>query len=502
MDMNSQISSGNLNRHDELTGLLLGAGASYDLGMPLVKELTHDLKSWLTPEKLYSLNQHWRSGGPGFDYPDDVIENFASVLDREDMHYENILGYLQMQSQRHSGVAQSYNGLYQFLSGIIYALLQERHLRDVDYIERNVRYLDGIKSLADENAPLWIFSLNHDLIIECFAADVGIPIKSGFTEETFRLPRRRPCGTLVGHLEAEVLAEGVLKKRGLPFFNKGQTGLNLLKIHGSLDVFTFRDGRDVLKLLPDGEGIQGVLSSLRIANQELRYVEPGWPGRVITAPNEIIYADESGEMQFLRRSLLAGAYKFDPRHSQVIPNEMLNYFKTNLNYLTTLVCIGYGFGDHHINQVIRDWLEFRCERHLTIVDPRARQIPNEFLHFAPQVDIVPSECTDYLDQLGGIVRKPIEHAVRRFSAWKREKRAETDDTFRKFVQDERNRYVERAVEWAKKLPMRDGDIDLEALNATVEELSRAMIAEVVIPSPAEVIEKFLEEERTRRESHR
>ena len=258
----------NSNPQNDLTGLLLGAGASYDLGMPLLWELTHELKSWLTPEKLRNLNLHWRSGGPGFDFPDAVIEDFASVLERQDMHYENLLGYLQVQSQRHSGPAQSYNGLYTFLSDIIYALLQERHLLNVDYIERNIRYLDGINSLAEENAPLWIFSLNYDLIIECFAADVGIPVKSGFTEETIRLPRRSPRGTMVGHLAAEVLSEDVLKKRGLPVFNTGQTGINLLKIHGSLDVFTFRDGKDVLKLLPDGEGIQGVLSSLSIANHD------------------------------------------------------------------------------------------------------------------------------------------------------------------------------------------------------------------------------------------
>ena len=73
-----------------------------------------------------------------------------------------------------------------------------------------------------------------------------------------------------------------------------------------------------------------------------------------------------------------------------------------MNYLTTLVCIGYGFGDHHINQVIRDWLEFSSERNLTIVDPKATHIPNGLLHLAPQVDLVASDCTDYLDQVGGM----------------------------------------------------------------------------------------------------
>ncbi len=409
------------------------------------------------------------------------------------MHYESILGFLQVQSQRRSDEVQSYSGLYMFLSDIIYALLQERHLLNVEYIERTVRYLDGIKSLVEDNAPLWIFSLNHDLISECFAADVGVPIRSGFTEETIRLPRRSPNGAVVGHLMAEVLPEHVLKKEGLLFLNKGQTGINLLKIHGSLDVFTFRDGKDVLKLLPDGEGIRGVLSSLRIANQELRYAEPGWPDGVTTR-NEIMYGDESGEMQFLRRSLLAGAYKFDPRHSQVIPNELLAYFRTNLNYLTTLVCIGYAFGDQHINQVIREWLEFSSERHLTIVDPNDNQVPNQFLHVAPQVELAVSDCTDYLDQVGGIAREPIEHAARRFGTWKRDKGPDADAMFGRFVQEELNQYVEKAVAWAKQLPMRDGDVDMEAVGTTIEELRTAMIAEVAVPSAPEVIEKFLRQQ--------
>ena len=407
------------------------------------------------------------------------------------MHYENILGFLQVQGQRRPGAVQSYNGLYMFLSDIIYALLRERHLRNVEYIERTVRYLDGIKSLVEDNAPLWIFSLNHDLIIECFAVDVGIPIKSGFSEETIRLPRRSLNGTVIGYLKAEVISENVLKKQGLPFLNNGQTGINLLKIHGSLDVFTFRDGREILKLLPHGEGIQGVLSSLRIANHELRYVEPGWPSGVTTR-NEIMYADESGEMQFLRRSLLAGAYKFDPRHNQVIPNELLSYFRTYLNYLTTLVCIGYGFGDQHINQVIREWLEFSGERHLTIVDPNASGVPNQFLHVAPQVELVKSDCTDYLDQVGGIARIPIEQAERQFGTWRREKGPEADAMFNSFVQEELNHYIEKVVEWARKLPMRDGDVDMEALGKTIEKLRTAMITEVAIPSPPEVIEKFLQ----------
>ncbi len=409
------------------------------------------------------------------------------------MHYENLLGFLQMQDQRPSDDVQSYNRLYMFLSDIIYFLLQERHLRNVQYIERTVGYLDGIRYLVKANNPLWIFSLNHDLIIECFAADAGIPIKSGFTEETISLPRRRPDGTVIGYLKAEVLPAHVLKYQELLYLNQGQTGINLLKIHGSLDMFTFRDGRDVLKLLPYGEGLRGVLSSLRLANRDLRYVAPGWPDKVRVS-NEIAYADESGEMQFLRRSLLAGAYKFDPHHSQVIPNEFLSHFRRNLNSLTALLCIGYGFGDQHINQVIREWLEFSNDHYLTIVDPNRPQIPDEIRHLAPQVKMVLKDCTDYLDKIGGITRQPIDHVARRFGAWRRGRGSEADAMLREFIQEETNLHIGAAVEWAKKLPMRDGGVDMVAMDMTVEELSRAMTAEITVLSPAEVLGKFLEEQ--------
>ena len=49
---------------NNLTGVLLGAGASYDLGMPLLWELTHEIKSWLTSEKLRTGNS---TGGCSFE---------------------------------------------------------------------------------------------------------------------------------------------------------------------------------------------------------------------------------------------------------------------------------------------------------------------------------------------------------------------------------------------------------------------------------------------------
>jgi hypothetical protein len=57
----------------QLTGLFLGAGASYEAGLPLVWELTDEFKKWLTPEKLREFNQGWRIQGGGGDRAYDCV---------------------------------------------------------------------------------------------------------------------------------------------------------------------------------------------------------------------------------------------------------------------------------------------------------------------------------------------------------------------------------------------------------------------------------------------
>ena len=178
----------------------------------------------------------------------------------------------------------------------------------------------------------------------------------------------------------------------MPFFAHGVRGVNLLKIHGALDIFTFRDGKDLLKLLPVENDIDGPLEALRSANQELVYR----PDEPIRATNEIAYADQTGELQFLRRSLLAGAFKFNSRRTQVLPTQLLQHFRSYINYVSKLVCIGYAFSDEHINRIMREWLEFDRGRRLEIVDPSVTVVPDPFLHIASQVTLQKYATTDYL----------------------------------------------------------------------------------------------------------
>jgi hypothetical protein len=378
-----------------LTGLFLGAGASRDLAMPLVWDLTKDLKSFLTPSKLQSLNAFGKAKGFGF--ADKEISTLEKLLGMPGLHYEAILGHLEVQFRRAGPLQQpNYYGLYSWLAEVVYTLLYHCHIRNVAFIEANLHRLVGILDFIKANAPLWVFSLNHDLIIECFAAQYGIPLNCGFSNVMTTFPRREKNGTKIGDLTAETISIQQVEN-GMPFWPSGQAGINLLKIHGSLDVFSFRDGEYLARLIPQTNTVSELIGSLRAANEELIYVDPNRADPVRTY-NEITFADDAGVMQFLRRTLLSGAFKFDNRFSQVLPNSFLVQFKTHLNHVTRLLCIGYGFGDIHINQALRDWLESRADRQLEIVAPNCSQsgVPSCILHLSTQVTLTNSTASDFL----------------------------------------------------------------------------------------------------------
>jgi hypothetical protein len=459
-----------------LTGLFLGAGASYEASMPLVWGLTSEIKNWLSPEKLRALNEGWRTQGTGF--PDAVIEDLVTVLQMQHLHYESILGYLETQARRHNDNRQHYHGIYSWMVELVYQLLYYRQVNNDGPLTRQLDFYEGIRGLSETNNPLWIFSLNHDLIIEAIAAKFSIPINCGFSQEIIKLPRRDKHGKKIGELRAEVLKMEELEQGAMHFSSVPAKSINLLKIHGALDVFTFNDGKDLLKLIPNETGFESVTSTLRAANEELVYIDPLMAGGKVRAVNEIAYADDRGEMQFLRRTLLAGAHKFDGSRQQVLPESLLEHFRRNINFVEKLVCIGYGFGDIHINQVIRGWLELSAKRSLEIVSPQVKEVPSFLLHVAPQVLLVESGATDYLDTVAGIKRSRLDELEKRLMAISRSLGKERADAaladFRR--QDEE----ERKAAYAKKIqtiPMKDGQPDFSGLGAP-DELGKRWAEEI------------------------
>lgn len=376
------------------TALFLGAGASYEFDMPLVCDLTTHIKKWLTPEKLRWFNSHARRTNHG--HPDEVVDTLIQLLKHPELHYESILGHLELQYIRHGGhgVGQSYRGMYEWLINIVYLILYRRHVKRLWPIAAEARFFDGIVGLADQNRPLWVFSLNHDVLIECIASEFDIPVESGFPGE-IKLPTRDRHGRQIGELVANTINGDEFDSLKMRFLRSGAYGINLLKIHGALDIFAFRDGKDLLKLRPVAKGASGVIESLRMANDELLYVDSSAPSGRVHVTNEIVYADASGEMQFLQRSLLSGAFKFNDRYRQVIPKKMLDYLRRYLRSVNNLIVVGCGLGDAHINNVLREWLEASKDHTIEIVGPGVRRIPLFILHLAPQVVLHDATASDF-----------------------------------------------------------------------------------------------------------
>ena len=174
-----------------LTGLFLGAGASYEAGMPLVWDLTAEIKNWLTAEKLRSLNAGWRAQGGG--YADQVINDHVSMLEQPTIHYEAMLGYLEVQFRRQRTLSREYHGLYSWLVELVSHLLYYRQVSNSTFLGRSLPFYDGFRALAAANTPLWVFSLNHDVMVEMIAARLSIPhrIQRPSPRRQALLPARR-----------------------------------------------------------------------------------------------------------------------------------------------------------------------------------------------------------------------------------------------------------------------------------------------------------------------
>jgi hypothetical protein len=122
-------------------------------------------------------------------------------------------------------------------------MLYYRQTNNNIFLGSNIPRFDGIRALVKESVPLWVFSLNHDVIVETIAARLSIPLHTGFGTTTLCLPRRNAAGLKIGELRAETLSQDQLDNGAMFYPNPPQSGIYLMKIHGALDLFTFNAAR-------------------------------------------------------------------------------------------------------------------------------------------------------------------------------------------------------------------------------------------------------------------
>lgn len=374
-------------------GMFLGAGASYDFGFPLVWHLTKEIRDWLTPDKLSELNNSWKKQGGGM--LDETIEITSALLTNSDLHYEQMIGALEVETSRIRGnnlLYQNMHHMRSWLVELVSILLVERQCKNDVYISKTLELYKRFKDFVDVDYPFWIFTTNHDLNIEILATHFGINYKTGLYDRELSFPLIDNNQKSFDRIKFYEFDVEKFNTEPMNFMNNiNDRGINIFKLHGSLDIFLYSDNKKYIKInFGDCKNYNQVISRLRDVNQRLEF------SPTVKCTNEIVFADDQGVMQFLRRSVLTGMHKFEDANGQNIPKEILPLFKSHINFVNELYVIGYGFGDIHINYVLRKWISFSADRKMIIVNPNMKTLPDEFKIYVGQIEIIQENFLQFL----------------------------------------------------------------------------------------------------------
>jgi len=368
--------------------------------MPLRADLNAEILAWLSPPSLRKLNDTWRTRG--FGHPAEVIEDVVRFLSDEEFDYEAVLAHLEARylDDARPGFAAAYHALYAWLAQIVYQMLYKRQVERRNSYREGLQYFEGIMPLVRQHRPLWIFSLNHDVLVECIAALFGIEINCGFSQKTIALPCRNAEGAVIATLTAEVLTDAEMASGTLPFCKPGWPGINLLKLHGALDMFVLGQSRDLIRLRPDDETFDAIIDALQIANEGL--LEATLLARLVpdalAVTNQVPYLDANDQPQFLGRTLRASADHLTDPFPQLMHRRRLEYFRGSLSHVDRLVAIGYSMRDVEVNEIVGEWLEASGQRRLEIVLPGIAQLPPFLQPLVGQVELTPASATTYLER--------------------------------------------------------------------------------------------------------
>lgn len=360
-------------------GLLLGAGFSYDLGMPLASELTETFLAPFNERSIAKLSsQLIQQQPPHEERPinkravTSALEMILAYKRSGGLNYEALLADLQIlkgfptpsQSDR-----DSYHHVFCICYGIIRHILSlyQQASYEVVYLD-NRKWFTQLENLFSEQET-WVFTLNHDLYTECLALDFGIPITYGDTGK-IRFP--------VSNLDLKKLIEFGTTKRGQlasweERFYQNQRGINLVKLHGGLGELLYQDGSLLCNLSLDHPSSRELLEQLSLCDKMAYYhlgtkVPGGGKDRTIT--------NLAGELDIICESLLTGGNKYSKTSNVKDGEEKLKIFDDTLARLDELTVIGYSFGDEHINFRISNALLLNQGLRVTIIDPNRHTVPD------------------------------------------------------------------------------------------------------------------------------
>ncbi|EHI99767.1 hypothetical protein CDLVIII_3193 [Clostridium sp. DL-VIII] len=376
--------------------ILIGAGFSYDLGFPLGKGLTKDLFSFFNKSKMDKFVSMWKKANPyGNDRPinesafDTFLQLYSNFIETDMNNYEDFIKLLQ-KNERERGNNQDYRDTYNYILSKFNSILNEffwiYQKENYNILEKN---LDMYRWLLKEYSQneLWVLSLNHDVNIELMCIENKIPFTFG-TKEEIQFP--------INNIELSnkislLMHDRVKMKLNDMNFYKNEKGINLLKIHGGLNEFSFDDDKRILFI--DMEKCETPIDYLEKIDTVMHKMQYFINGNPIRDEYEIVISDNNKEMQFLTPSILSGGYKYSITLNPKEGEEKIQLFSEILNEVDELTIFGYGFGDRHINDRIYNAMLINNKLKIIIVDPYIKSIPENLKPFEYNMRIRLAKCT-------------------------------------------------------------------------------------------------------------
>lgn len=351
--------------------LLLGAGFSFDLGMPLASELTEVFKTlfpghvipFLT-EMMCSQNPYGEGRPTSSNAIESALMRYSKFSSSTESNYEAFL--LELQTAGDSCKTQSERDSYHFVFGFFYDIIfsilceYQESSHAIVYDDSRANYA-GLPVLLNESLETWVFTLNHDLYFEMLGIDLGIDVTYG-DHGTIRFP--------LSNVELNDLVDFTSANRdgfhlSGPGWIRGTAGVNLVRLHGGLCELKYRDGALLCNPRIRGRTSSDLMGEFRRINR-MGYVHdgkriPSGRSRVVTGPD--------GELDILEMSMLTGGKKYGRAISSKPGEEKISLFQDVLATIDELTIVGYGFGDVHINDRIVVAMSRSEKLRVRIVDP-------------------------------------------------------------------------------------------------------------------------------------
>lgn len=376
------------------TGLLLGAGFSYDLGMPLAAELAsvflnlfNERNVLRVADTLSTINHYGNDrpiNKPAIHEGLNFVLNYKRKLGN---NYEELFANLENLAslpQKTQSDRDSYHFLFDVFYDILYQIFvaYQRESYKTMY-ERNKPWFSKLGNLFSTKET-WVFSLNHDLYLECLAIDLGLPITYGgigkitFPVSNLELDKK----VHVSYLHRDQLsveAAGWIKDR---------KGINFVRLHGGLSEFEYRD--NTLICNPSLERSQSM--ELMLDFEKIESMGYYLLGKRIPSGKDKSITGPDGTFDIVKRALLTGGRKYTPTTNVKRGEEKLKIFHDVLVELDELTIIGYSFGDSHVNYRISNAMVLNPALKLRWVDPAYHPWPDFLQQFDYDLRIRKASC--------------------------------------------------------------------------------------------------------------